>query len=120
MRDLGPPASYLVIEPGTPVYSSDGEELGLVEHLLADPEADIFDGIVIDRSILPGGWRFADAELVDRIYEKGVVLKVDRQEADQLPEPSANPGVLRVDPADAEVSKLEEKLLRAWDRITGK
>jgi PRC-barrel domain len=120
MDDFGPPSSYLALEPGTPVYASDGERIGVVEHVLADPDADLFDGIVIDRSVLPGGWRFADADQVDRIYESGVVLTLDRPAAERLPEPSANPGTLKVDPADAEVSKLEEKLLRAWDRISGK
>jgi hypothetical protein len=38
MDDLGAPISYLALGKGVPVYSSDGEELGKVEHVLAEPE----------------------------------------------------------------------------------
>ena len=54
MDDLGAPSSYLTLAEGTAVYSSDGQALGKVEHVLADTDADIFDGLVIDRSVLPG------------------------------------------------------------------
>ena len=75
--DLGAPASYLTLAAGIPVYSTDGQRLGDVEHVLAEPEKDIFDGIVFDASPLPGGHRFVDAPDVDEIYERGVVLKLD-------------------------------------------
>ena len=92
MEDLGAPASYLTLAEGVPVYSSDGEELGKVEHVLADPDVDVFDGIVLDTSVLPGGRRFADATQVAEIYERGVVLTLEAAAAERLPEPSANPG----------------------------
>ena len=92
MEDLGAPASYLTLAEGVAVYSSDGEELGKVEHVLADPDVDIFDGIVLDTSVLPGGHRFADATQVAEIYERGVVLTLEGPAAERLPEPSANPG----------------------------
>jgi uncharacterized protein YrrD len=120
VEDLGDPISYLALEAGAPVYASDGKRVGVVEHVLAATDADIFDGIVLDRSVLPGGHRFVDADQVDEIFERGTVLKIDAEEAERLPEPSENPGVLRVDPADAEESRLEEKLRRAWDMITGR
>jgi hypothetical protein len=120
VEDLGEPSSYLTVEGGVPVYSRDGVRIGVVEHVLAAPDADIFDGIVLDRSVLPGGHRFADADQVDEVYERGVLLKVDAAAAEDLPEPSENPGALRVNPADAEESPLEEKLRRAWELISGK
>ena len=119
MGDLGAPTSYLALADGVPVYSSDGEDLGKVEHLLAEPEEDIFDGFVIDTSVLPGGHRFVDAPEVEAIYERGVVLKIDAAAAKELPEPSANPGVLEADGDDAPPSPLQQKLGRAWDRISG-
>jgi len=64
--------------------------------VLADEETNIFDGIVIDRSVLPGGHRFVDAPQVEEIYERGVVLSVEAANAEGLPEPSANPGVMEV------------------------
>jgi hypothetical protein len=88
MADLGEPSSYLSLKPGVPVYSCDGEQVGEVEHVLADPEADIFDGLVLDTSVLPGGHRFVDAPEVEEIFERGVLLKIDRKAANGLPEPS--------------------------------
>jgi hypothetical protein len=120
MDDLGAPSSYLALEPGVPVLSRDGEQLGKVEHVLADPEVDIFDGIVLDTSVLPGGHRFADASQVAEIHERGVVLGLDAVQARRLPEPSANPAVMEADPDDVEGSDLERKLRGAWDRISGK
>jgi len=119
MEDLGEPSSYLALKPGVSVYSSDGEALGSVEHVLADPEVDVFDGIVLDTSVLPGGHRFADAPQVDAVYDRGVVLRITADEAKGLPEPSANPGSLEATPDDVLPEDLGDKLRRAWDRISG-
>jgi hypothetical protein len=119
MEDLGSPSSYLALEAGAPVFSCDGDQVGKVEHVLRDADADIFDGIVLDTSILPGGHRFADAEQVEEIFERGVLLKIDRAGAETLPEPSGNPAAVDADPADAAESDLQRKLRRAWDLISG-
>jgi uncharacterized protein YrrD len=116
--DLGPPISYLALENGTPVYSSDGEQVGRVVHVLAAVEQDLFEGIVIGEHLGPGGHRFVDADQIADIHSEGVVLKLDRAAAAELPEPSANPAVMRDDPA-AGGSVLADKLRRAWDRISG-
>lgn len=118
--DLGPPISYLVLEPGLPVYSCDGEKLGKVEHVLADLQADIFDGLVIDTSVLPGGHRFVEADQVEEIFERGVVLKCSRAEAEQLPQPGENPAAMDAEPGEEPASELEDKLKRAWELISGK
>ena len=117
--DLGPPSSYLTLEKGVPVYTREGEKVGIVEHVLADPDADVFDGVILDVSAGPGGHRFVDSPEVDRIYEQGVVLAIDGAEAEKLPEPSEGPGELDVNPADAAESRLQEKLRRAWDYLSG-
>jgi uncharacterized protein YrrD len=119
MEDLGEPSSYLTLKPGAAVYSSDGERLGAVEHVLAEPELDVFDGIVLDTSVLPGGHRFADAPHVQEVFDRGVVLKLTAAEAEDLPEPTANPGALEADADDAPPSGLSSKLQRAWDLISG-
>ncbi len=117
--DLGAPGSYMTLQPGVPVYSSDGQELGEVEHVLAEPDKDIFDGIVIDTSVLPGGNRFVDAPEVVEIYERGIVLGVDRSAAEHLPEPSENPATMSATPDDTAEGELERKLRRAWDYLSG-
>ena len=117
--DFGAPNSYLVLEKGLPEYDPYSNEVGKVEHVLAAPEEDIFDGIVIDTAPGPGGWRFADAEQIAELHERGVLLRVGE---DQLHEPSENPAALSADPAAAAEGPgrgLEDKLKRAWDYITG-
>ncbi len=124
MDDLGAPSSYLALAQGTPVHSSDGERLGEVEHVLADEETDIFDGVVLDTSVLPGGNRFVDASQIESIYERGVVLTIDAAAAQRLPEPSENPAAMEVTGEDFVErewdDELEYKLKRAWERMSGK
>ena len=94
----------------------------MVEHVLAVPEDDIFDGIVLDTSVLPGGHRFVDADQVEEIFERGVLLKIDSAAAEALPEPSANPAAMEVSADDVAASnegKLKQKLHRAWEMISG-
>jgi hypothetical protein len=122
MADLGEPSSYLNLAKGVAVYSSDGEKVGEVEHVLADEGADIFDGIVLDTSVLPGGHRFVDSEQVEEVFERGVQLRIDRAEADRLPEPSANPATMEVGPDDLAEDTggaVRRKLRRAWELISG-
>jgi hypothetical protein len=121
MDDLGSPSSYLALQPGVAVFASDGTRIGEVQYVLADIDDDIFDGIVIDGSALPGGLRFADAAQVAGIYERGVVLSVDAAGAEALPEPTDNPGTLVVDGLeDVDESEVKEKLRRAWETMSGK
>ena len=91
--DLGDPISYLVLAKGTPVLCSDGHELGRVEHVLADVDADVFDGVIVELD--GGGHRFVDAPEVADIYERGVV------------------------PDDTTRAGLDDKLRRAWDYLSG-
>lgn len=120
MSDLGAPGSFLTLHKGVTVYSSDGEELGRVEHVLSAPDLDIFDGIVLDTSVLPGGHRFADASQVARIYERGVALTIDATAAERLPQPGASPASLEVGPDELVEDERHDKLRRAWDLISGK
>jgi uncharacterized protein YrrD len=117
--DLGPQGSYMTLAAGVAVYSSDGERLGEVEHVLAEPEKDIFDGIVFDASPLLGGHRFVDAPEVERIHEQGVVLALDAVSAKGLPKPGPNPATMSAGPDDTAEGQLERKLRRAWDLISG-
>ena len=113
--DLGAPISYIVLERGTEVFSSDHQAIGHVEHVLADEREDVFDGIVIARGGIGRGHVFADADDIGEIHERGVVLKLDGTACERLHEPSANPAVLGEDPGDA----ITGKLRRAWDRLSG-
>jgi uncharacterized protein YrrD len=116
--DVGQPISYQVLEKGTPVYSADGEKIGAVGHVLAVEDEDVFDGIVIEH-VGSAGHRFADADEIGQIGEHGVILKLDRDECRTLPEPSANPAVMRDDPAESRSEARRDKLRRAWDYVSG-
>ena len=117
--ELGSPASYLVLADGTPVLSSDGRQVGTVEHVLSDDSSDVFDGVIVDMRAGPGGHRFADADQVEAIYERGVVLRLDAEAATRLPEPSENPATLSADPDDTVPDGLDDKLKRAWQYLSG-
>lgn len=117
--DLGQPVAYLAFEAGTDVVSSDGEVVGKVEHVLAAEQEDIFDGLVIDTQLGPGGHRFVDAEQVDELYERGAVLAISAAEVDGLPEPTPAPAALESHGEEDSQSPLEQKLRRAWDLLSG-
>ena len=117
--DLGEPSSYMALSAGTPIYSADGEQIGKVAHVLADESEDVFDGIVIGEHLFGAEHRFVDADDVQGIFDRGVLLKLDRGQSEQLPKPSANPAVMRDDPAESRSDRWHEKLTRAWDLISG-
>jgi hypothetical protein len=117
--DLGDPASYLVLADGTPVVTTDGREVGTVEHVLADAGSDVFDGVIVDMRTGPGGHRFADASQVQAIHERGVVLAMTADAAERLPQPGENPAVLDAGPDDTVPDDLKDKLRRAWDYLSG-
>jgi len=90
MPDEGQPIAYEVLEPDVPVYTSDGEQIGTVDHVVAAPELDIFHGIVVRA----GGRRvFVAADQVGALHERGCDLKIDAAAAAALPdaEPDAEP-----------------------------
>jgi hypothetical protein len=92
----------------------------VVEHVLRDEEADIFDGLVIDVQLGPGGLHFVDAPEVGEILVDRVVLRVPSAEIEQLPKPSANPAVMEHHGVEDVESPLEHKLRRAWEIISGR
>jgi hypothetical protein len=117
--DYGNPTSYLALEPGTDVISSDGDRVGKVEHVLADADSDIFDGMVIDVETGPEGLHFVDSEQCGALYERAAILKVPTAEIERLPKPTPAPAVMEHHGVEDSESSLESKLHRAWDRITG-
>lgn len=118
-RDLGPRASYLGAV-GAAVYDVTDRHVGVVSHVLAIEELDVFDGFIVARVEEPVAHRFADADQVGEIYERGVLLTVAWE---ALHEPSANPAAMEVDADDMERENaggvLGDRLRRAWDLISG-
>jgi sporulation protein YlmC with PRC-barrel domain len=116
----GEPASPLTLEAGTPVVSSDGERIGTVEHVLVDEETGIFDGLVIDTRLGPGGLRFVDAPEVAEIGADAVALTLSAAAAENLPKPSPGPAVMEHHGVEDSEGKLEHKLRRAWEIVSGR
>jgi uncharacterized protein YrrD len=114
------PASYLTLQRGADVISSDGQRVGAVEHVLVDEQTDIFDGIVIDVRLGPGGIHFVDAPDVGEIDEGSVTIAVPAAEVENLPKPSANPAVVESHGVEDSERPLEHKLRRAWEIVSGK
>jgi hypothetical protein len=82
--DEGHPVHYLAVAPGTPVYSSDGAEVGHVREVLDNQREHILDGVVF---IDGGKLRFVDAPEVARTAERAVTLSIDAEAARRLGPP---------------------------------
>ena len=117
--DYGEPTSYMAVKEGCDVVSSDGERVGTVQHVLADEEQDVFDGVVIDTQLGPGGLHFVDAPQVKECFDRAVLLSVSKAEVTDLPKPSPNPAVMENHGVEDSESPLQQKLHRAWDLISG-
>lgn len=85
--DHGNRISYQALERGTEVFSSDGQRLGVVQRVVVDAKAHIFNELVIDTKLGPGGLKVVDARDVDDIHERGVVLALEAAAVDGLPKP---------------------------------
>lgn len=84
MTDEGVAIAYLVLDEGVPVYSSDGEMVGTVEHVVAAPAEDIFHGIILAS---PGGSRVIEADQIASLHERGVDLRIEAAAVTALPAP---------------------------------
>jgi sporulation protein YlmC with PRC-barrel domain len=88
--DDGYAVHYTAIAKGTPVYDSEGQEVGRVHEVLDNYREHIFDGLVVER---PGGdRRFVDAPEVARTAERAVRLNIDSAKVEQLPPPEESSG----------------------------
>jgi hypothetical protein len=104
-EDGGHAVSYKVLARGTPVWTSDGVEIGTVRAVLENEREDLFDGIVVDT---PQGRRFIDAPEVSRIAEGRVTLGIDAAAAAELPErdPKGGGGEFAADPRAGRFRRL--------------
>jgi hypothetical protein len=82
MSDEEHQIGYKVLPRGTPVFTSDGEQLGTVSKVLDNVREHIFDGIVVATG---DGKRFVDAPEVSTITNRRVTLTIDAASAADLP-----------------------------------
>jgi sporulation protein YlmC with PRC-barrel domain len=84
-QDDGAPIHYAAVMRGTPVYASDGEQVGTVDEVVDNYREHILDGFVIEMK--DGELRFVDAPEVARTAERAVRLTIDSAAAGELPHP---------------------------------
>jgi len=73
---LADPVSWKVVERGWAVLASDGAEVGRVERVLGDPEADIFDGLAVAAGSILERPTYVPSEEVGAIEEGAVHLTI--------------------------------------------
>ena len=79
------PVSWLLIEPGWRVIDASGGDLGKIEAVTGDSDADIFDGLAVATGMLAQP-KYIPAEQVGAITDGTVQLKLERSAFDALGE----------------------------------
>jgi hypothetical protein len=104
--------AYGAVVAGTPVHSSDGQQIGTVERVLDIPDLDLFDGIVI---VTGAGDRFIDRDQVTRITTHAVYCDVAAADAHALPVPDSPP-TFRADATQDRGGSFVDRLKRQFGR----
>jgi hypothetical protein len=111
--DEGYAVSYQVLEMGVPIYAVGGEQVGIVDHVVAAVHQDIFHGIVMRRG---EAQLFVPADEVAELHERGVDLRIDAAAAGALASPERNAPWYSVNEPGVKPSRWTEIL----DRLSGK
>jgi hypothetical protein len=109
--DDGHAIHYGAVERGTPVFGSDGVEVGRVDQVVDNYREHILDGIVIrtaEREL-----RFVDGPEVARTAERGVTLAITSAEVQSLPAPDPGTATFRPNPRSGRLGRL---FGRGWKR----
>jgi hypothetical protein len=95
---MADPVSWLQIQQGWNVVTSDGTSIGAVAQIEGDKQADIFDGLAVESGD-PVQVRYVPGEQIGLIYPGEVTLKITAAEAGALapfqaapPETTWHPG----------------------------
>lgn len=103
-QDLGHAIHYSAVAAGTPVFSSDGGEVGTVRQVVDNYREHILDGLVIEDG--GGTIRFVDGPEVARTFERGVQLSIDAAAVAELGPPEDGPGSFRPTAAKSKIGRL--------------
>ncbi len=75
------PVSWMMIEQGWSVVDADGDDVGRIDEVLGDEDADIFNGLQVLTGVL-GTPKYVPAERVGEIVEGRVQLDLKKDELD--------------------------------------
>ncbi len=73
------PVSWMMIEKGWSVVDADGEDVGRIDEVLGDEDADIFNGLQVLTGVL-GTPQYVPSERVGEIVEGRVQLELKKDE----------------------------------------
>jgi hypothetical protein len=73
------PVSWMMIEQGWSVVDADGEDVGRIDEVLGDQDADIFNGLQVLTGVL-GTPQYVPSESVGDIVEGRVQLELKKDE----------------------------------------
>ena len=76
---MADPVAWTVVERGWTVVASDGGEVGKVDQVIGDPEADIFDGLAVGAGTVLDRPLYVPSEQVGAIEEGTVHLTIDAE-----------------------------------------
>ena len=80
---MSDPVSWKLIETGWRVFDAEGDEIGRVDAITGDTDADIFDGLAVSKGILTHA-RYVPSESVGEIRMEEVRLLLDRAAVEAL------------------------------------
>jgi hypothetical protein len=86
---MADPVAWLLVERGWEVVSSDGQKVGIVDEVLGDENADIFDGLAVAPGLIKKP-KYVPAERVGEIVDGRVALELTKAEFDALAEYDGN------------------------------
>ena len=105
------PVSWLLIEPGWRVVDAGGGEIGKVEAVTGDSNADIFDGLAVATGMLARP-KYVPAEQVGAITDGTVQLTLERSAFDALGEYEEAADSIEVESEKAPLGeRLEAKMI---------
>ena len=81
---MADPVSWKIAERGWSVVANDGNEVGKLDQVLGDTEADIFDGLAVGAGTVLDRPVYGPSEKVGAIEEGTVHLGIDSEEYEQL------------------------------------
>jgi hypothetical protein len=99
-----PQVSWKALERDAIVVTSDGDESARVTEIVGDPDADIFNGLVVSLGMLDKN-RHLPAERVQGIWPKRVEVDATLEDLEALP-PYEEPVVETIEPAGGFLTRL--------------
>jgi hypothetical protein len=102
--DDGHAIHYSAVTRGTPVFSSDGVEVGKVRQMVDNYREHILDGFVIETN--DGAVRFVDGPEVTRTAERGITLAIAASAVAELPPPEPGVGTFRPNVRSGRLSRM--------------